>query len=398
MKLKVLLLHNIMWSHYKAAVFSELFSILDKNKFEFKVVQFALTEKQREGLGSIDFSHHRYPYELLFNSSMDEVPIARQIWAIVRVMYNFPCDIIVIPGYAYSMCWIAWLFSVLSRRKIMVSFDSTEMDNPHPWYKEALKRLFIAGCSGAFCYGNKSREYLLKLGMKDKDIHVRCQATDNERIRSNWLTANDKKVELTTTYHFSRHNLIYVGRLSREKNIDSLLSAYARVKKGNPRADDWGLIIVGEGPERQALTKMVADGNMANVYFTGGKSWEEVPAFYALSNVFVLPSLSEPWGLVVNEAMVCGLPVIVSNRCGAAYDILEHGENGFMFDPLDVNDLAGRLSYFVDNHDEIERMGSNSQRLIADFTPLHAAQQMKRGLEETILLHPMVSRSRNLSA
>jgi glycosyltransferase involved in cell wall biosynthesis len=177
-----------------------------------------------------------------------------------------------------------------------------------------------------------------------------------------------------------------VGRLSSEKNVETLLSAFSKLKSENTLAGNWGLIIVGDGPERQNLTKMVTDGNIPNVYFAGGKSWKEVPVFYALSSVFVLPSLSEPWGLVANEAMVCGLPVILSSRCGAAYDILDNGANGFMFDPLDVSELAGRLSYFVDNQDEIERMGANSQHIISGYTPLHAAEQMKQGIEETIKL------------
>jgi glycosyltransferase involved in cell wall biosynthesis len=257
------------------------------------------------------------------------------------------------------------------------------MDNPHFYYKETIKRIFISKCVGAFCYGNKSKEYLIKLGMEEKNIHVRCQATDNDTIRANWMKAIEKKGELTGAHSFSKYNFIYVGRLSSEKNLETLLSAFSKLKKQKAHAANWGLIIVGDGTERQTLTKMVTDGNIANVYFTGGKSWYEVPVFFALSNVFVLPSLSEPWGLVANEAMVCGLPVILSSRCGAAYDILDNGENGFMFDPQDVNDLVGRLSYFVDNPDEIERMGANSHRIISAYTALHAAQQMKLGIEET---------------
>lgn len=389
MKTRILLLHNILWSHYKGLVFSELYKILDKNAFDFTVLQFANTEKQRKGLGKVDISCHDYPYELLFDSSLEEVPLIKKITTFFKVLGQHQYDIIIIPGYAYIFCWIAWLVSITRGKDIIISFDSTEMDNPHVWYKEALKKMFISKCDGAFCYGKKARDYLLKLGMTDNDIHQRCQATDNDMIKKLSSAAVDMKHQLIKAHSVSNYNFIYVGRLSREKNIEALLSAFGKLKIENALAENWGLIIVGDGPDRQSLTQMVSDHNIMNVYFAGGKSWEEVPVFYAMSDVFVLPSLSEPWGLVVNEAMVCGLPVIVSDRCGAAHDVLEDGENGFVFNPLDIDELAGKLGYFVGNQKEIERMGTNSRNMISNYTPLHAAQQMKRGIEATIMSHPL---------
>lgn len=377
MKIRVLLLHNILWSHYKGVVFSNLYNQIDKNEIDLRIVQIALTEKQRKTLGDVDLSCHAYPYKLLFNSSFEEIPPVKRIIAIAKELNSY--DIIIIPGYYNIIFWFAWLISLIRGKKIIVSFDSTEVDHPHVWYKELWKRLFISGCTAAFCYGKKSEEYLLKLGMNPEDIYQRCQATDNDKIKLLHKEAHSKRDELVKKYSVSKYNFVYVGRVSKEKNIDVLLSAFGNLKMESV-SSEWGLIVVGDGPERPHLEQTVSEMNIRDVYFTGGQSWTDVVSFYALGNVFVLPSLSEPWGLVVNEAMVCGLPVIVSNRCGAAYDLVMDGENGFIFDPENIDDLYARL-LFVRNPQELARMGVKSDEIISQYNPRHAAEQMLEGVQ-----------------
>jgi hypothetical protein len=182
MKTKVLILHNVLWSHYKAVVFSELNRLFREDRFELLVLQLAVTGKKQKGFGHIDLSSHNYPYRLLFNKSIEEIPWHKQIPATFKVLTTNHFDIIVIPGYAYVMCWCALLCGHLKGKTIIVSFDSTEMDNPKRWYKEWLKKFFITCCHGAFCYGTKAKEYLIKLGMPEGYIYTRCQATDNRKI------------------------------------------------------------------------------------------------------------------------------------------------------------------------------------------------------------------------
>jgi glycosyltransferase involved in cell wall biosynthesis len=381
MKAKVLLIHNILWSQYKAAVFSALNDILDKKEFDFSVLQIAVTETRRKSLGDFDVSCHRYPYTLLFDSGFEEVGFLRKTCAIFRHLSTRDYDIAVIPGYADSIYWWALLISRVRRRKVIIAFDSTEQDRPRVWYKELSKRAFIAWCDGAFAYGTRSRDYLLKLGMAPEAVRAGCQATDNHAIEAGYASALSLRTELLGKHGFRQFNFIYVGRLSAEKNVDTLLLAFGRVKRGNTHGDSWGLIIVGDGPEKDRLRRLASGQAVEDVHFVGGQPWKRVPTYYALSNVLVLPSFSEPWGLVVNEAMVCGLPVVVSDRCGAACDLVRDGENGFVFDARDVAALSDRLSYYVDAPQESGRMGARSREIISGYTPLHAARQMREGLQ-----------------
>jgi len=128
------------------------------------------------------------------------------------------------------------------------------------------------------------------------------------------------------------------------------------------------------------LVNLVKELNVKDLFFVGGKHWKGVPIYYALSDVFVLLSISEPWGLVVNEAMVCDLPVIVSNRAGAAYGLVREGENGFVFDPFNEQDLLEKMSFFVKNPYKIKKIGKCSKKIIAEYTPEKAAYQMLKGI------------------
>jgi len=138
---------------------------------------------------------------------------------------------------------------------------------------------------------------------------------------------------------------------------------------------------VGDGPERSNIEEYCRNNGAENVVFIGGVSWRDVPKFLALSDVLVLPSTSEPWGLVVNEAMVCGLPVIVSNRCGCIEDLVIDGDTGFAFDPYVPSELLRSMSYFVNSPSEIQRIGSKGEELIRRFSPDAAARQMFTGIK-----------------
>jgi glycosyltransferase involved in cell wall biosynthesis len=162
-----------------------------------------------------------------------------------------------------------------------------------------------------------------------------------------------------------------VGRFSPEKNIILLLRAYQRIKSNV--AKDWGLILVGNGPQRKEIEDYVVKNELRDVALPGFKEKGELCLFYALSDVLILPSISEPWGLVVNEALASELPVIVSNRCGCFPDIVREGVNGFSFDPADEGGLSERMSAFAQGKANAEMMGKSSREILAKYSPQRVA-------------------------
>ncbi len=171
------------------------------------------------------------------------------------------------------------------------------------------------------------------------------------------------------------HNFIYVGRFLEIKNLPRLISAFSSLRQ----ADNWGLILMGEGPVRSEIESR---SDTANIFFFPPGDWKDVAGNLALADVLILPSYSEPWGLVVNEAMVCGLPVIVSQQSGAAADIVQNGFNGFVFDAYEESQLREKMQFFIDNSDRIQEMGKASQEIIVNFSPEKVSEEMYEGFRK----------------
>jgi 1,2-diacylglycerol 3-alpha-glucosyltransferase len=157
---------------------------------------------------------------------------------------------------------------------------------------------------------------------------------------------------------------LYSGRLSPEKNLETLVRAYNRYRQ---RSGAWGLVLAGTGSQRPSLERLAAGSE--GLRFAGPQSYDDLPTFYGLAGCLILPSTRDTWGLVVNEAMASGLPVIVSNRCGCADDLVEHEGNGFLFDPSREDELTGymlRLSAMTE--EERVAMGRRSKEIIRNYS------------------------------
>src|SRR5205807_2078983 len=149
-----------------------------------------------------------------------------------------------------------------------------------------------------------------------------------------------------------------------KKNLARLLQAYALYRAAAGGAS-WKLILLGDGTLRADLERLRDElGLGEDVAMPGFKQYHELPSYYGLAGAFVHASTSEQWGLVVNEGMAAGLPVLVSRACGCAADLVRDGVNGFAFDPLDAGALAGLLGHMAGRGDgDLASMGEASRRI-----------------------------------
>ena len=232
--------------------------------------------------------------------------------------------------------------------------------------------------------GSASREYISKLGMPYRWIWEGYDVVDNGYFSAGAERVLERQREYRDLAGLPRDYFLYVGRFSSEKNLIRLLEAYRRYRQQQPNA--WGLVLVGDGPQREEVFRTVQSLGLEDVVCPGFKQIEDLPLYYALGSAFILPSTSEPWGLVVNEAMASGLPVLVSNRCGSAHDLVSQGNNGYTFDPYDVGDMAECMRKLSDSGDAVRRaMSETSREIIALYTPetwgKNLADCIKRTLE-----------------
>lgn len=306
-------------------------------------------------------------------SSTSQWRLAILLW---RRLNTIRPSLVMVPGYYTVPAIAAALWGRLHSARTVLMSESTEADHARRRWKEAIKGTLVRGLFHyAIVGGTRHRDYLRRLGFDESRIGLRYNVVDNgffaDGVRA--LRAADRSAARDDANGY----FLYVGRLAPEKNLDQLLGSFAAYRR---RGGTWRLVLVGDGPQRahlEALAKTLAIADVAT--FAGHRGTHDLLPFYAHASAFVLPSLREPWGLVVNEAMAAGLPVLVSRVCGAADDLVRDGENGFRFDPRSQEELTGVMLRLSQMPGEALRvMGQRSHEIIDDFSLTRWASEVAR--------------------
>ena len=314
------------------------------------------------------------PVETLFPQEnwreAGQLRVAMKLW---QALDRLQPETVLVPGYYTLPALAAALWARAHGRKSVLMTESTRSDHRRSWWKEATKGALIRALfNWAVAGGAPHARYLRDLHFPAERIARFYDVVDNEGL---YLRCHALQREPRHSYGLPGRYFLYVGRLAAEKNLGGLLDAYLWYRAAGGA---WSLVLVGDGPERSELESRAASSAFSpDIHFAGHKGSAELPLYYAFAGCFVLPSTREPWGLVVNEAMACGLPVIVSDRCGCAEDLVADGENGFVFDP----DADGRLASLLATVEQFTqeqwvRMGCRSLERIAEFSPQKFAEQI----------------------
>ncbi len=380
--MRILIVHNLLWAHYKAAVFEALQREAAKQtNVQVHVLQIARNERSRAGMETTaaEAPVYQYSYDLLFDRYFEDTSPMERAKALLSRARAYKPNVITLTGY-YDPAQLALLFwAKLRGIRVIMQNESTTADNQRTGPKESFKRWLISLFDGFFCFGSRSADYLLALNVPPRKILLRKNAVDNQTLRRVYEQALSTRQAEQQHLRLPSRNFIYVGRLIGVKNVPALLTAFAQACQQAPAAD-WGLILLGDGADQPTLYQQTTELGLTNVVsFQPAQPWYRVPAFLALSDVLVLPSQSEPWGLVVNEAMVCGLPVIVSSQCGCVPDLVRDGTTGFVFDPANTDQLTQLLTNFMTGRVDTRAMRQAALDQIAPYAPEVVAREMLAG-------------------
>ena len=283
---------------------------------------------------------------------------------------------VLVPGYYNLPALTAAIWSRLHGRRTVLMTESTEQDHARSSWKESAKSILIRGLFGwAIAGGEPHVRYLEKLGFPKARVGRFYNVVDNQFFlsRTDRLRATSSAAARALPAPY----FLYVGRLSEEKNVAGLLEAFAGYRS---RGGKWRLAIAGDGPQAGQLHHAARQLEIDHlVEWMGMRTAEELVELYAFASCFVLPSTREPWGLVVNEALASALPVIVSNRCGCAPELVQDGRNGFLFDP----ECAGQLEqnmWYLSQLSERDRgqMAVASREIVSRYSPRNWAAEVER--------------------
>ncbi len=285
-----------------------------------------------------------------------------------RELRAFRPDAVIVYGYNTATTLLAVLWAGKHRIPVLIRSDSNLLEEEgKPPLVLAFKRLFLRWLTsrvyGFLSVGTSNSQYWLRYGAKPEKIFLARYAVDNDYFRSQAARYRTCREQIREENGWrQRFLLLYVGRLAKQKGIDVLIEAFRRISE--VRAD-IGLLVVGEGPERTALEKRAQ--NLPQVYFLGFHDWNQLPKFYAAADLFVLPSVREPWGLVVNEAMASGLPVIATQKIGSAQDLIIEGQSGYLVPASDAEAMASAIDRACESEERLRAMGEGAQRVIASW-------------------------------
>ncbi|HVS10401.1 MAG TPA: glycosyltransferase family 4 protein [Planctomycetota bacterium] len=215
--------------------------------------------------------------------------------------------------------------------------------------------------------GKRNRDFYVDYGIPPGRLFDCPHFVDNERFAHAADASRLRREELRTGWGVPEDAVcaVFAGKLQPLKNVDGLLAALDRARASAPRLH---LLIVGEGSEGGRLRRLARERSLP-VSWAGFLNQSEMPGAYAAADLLVLPSQSETWCLVVNEAMACGRPAIVSDLVGCGSDLIVEGETGWRFPCGDVEALAAALAHAASDPEQLERMGAAARaRVLADYS------------------------------
>lgn len=307
--------------------------------------------------------------------SLQTVRVNQLFAAVHRTLSQVNPDVVAIAGYFQPGMLAALSWSRLHQKPVILLSASKEDDAPRTGIKEQLKRRLIHQYQAALVGGQPQKRYLLKLGIPENRIFLGYNVVGNEVFHPDRLRSLPNPVKAPF--------FLSINRFIEKKNIPNLITAYAAYVEKT--SEPWDLVLCGDGELRPQIEAQIqAEGLSDRVHLPGFLQQAELMPYFAHANCFIHASYQEQWGLVVNEAMAAGLPVLVSNRCGCFEDLVIEGVNGWGFDPNSVEQMQQFMSKVSSDVNYAKTMGGAALRHIEKFSPNYFAQGLHQAVESVL--------------
>ncbi|MDZ4860902.1 MAG: glycosyltransferase [Candidatus Hydrogenedentes bacterium] len=389
-EIRVLLLHNFL-SPYRAPLFDELAGRFDLDVWILGDIR--SVREWRADAGDAKFRMRNLPrvsvplgsrYNVILINPTLPVALSRQ-----------RADVIICCAWDTPAAFYASLHAWLTGTPFILWSGSTPAENTLlRRFTRPLVRALVRSATAWLAYGSRAKEYLVSLGARKDKTFLAYNTVETESFAKTAMESDSARLREWLGIK-SRYVALYCGNLLDLKGVGDLVEGFGRVCGGGirtntdghgrstdvdnrfavmPTAPDITLLLVGSGKHETKFRAMVRElGIESRVIFTGFVAREAMPGYYALADLQVVPSRSEVWGLVINEALACGVPVLATDACGAAPDLLTHGVNGYVVPARNPETLAAAMRDHFDHPERHAAMRDAARASIAPFTMTRAA-------------------------
>ena len=364
--------HHARWEAFAATTGNETHLLELTGQDEFRVLEFS--------------SKSRYRRHTLFPSPGASRAEIRK--AVADRLDALRPEVICVSGWGVAVSLAALEWASRNWVPIVMLSESNEFDEARSTIKEWIKRRLVGLCASGLAGGTPQADYLMKLGLPRGRVFTGYDVVDNRFFEEEARKIGDRRWEIgkeKSPYFFA------CARFGKKKNLPGMIRAYARYRQlvlstlDTRHSTVFDLVIAGEGRERSLIEQTIRDYGVADhVHLVGPKGYGELPSYYAHASAFIHASTTEQWGLVVNEAMAAGLPVLVSNRCGCAADLVKDGENGSTFDPTNEEQMADLMLRISSDEERAKEMGRKSREIIENWGPARFASGLSSAIETAL--------------
>jgi glycosyltransferase involved in cell wall biosynthesis len=377
--------HIVYWNNIPAPYMVERFNaVARRGNIDLEVWFGARTEPDRSW--AIEESTWEFPYRYLPRVGIGSRRLTLPSSVLSARRPDLLVSLYATPSFLVGLR-LAWWRSWRTALWVEVTFDS--WIKRRGW-KEALKRVVFQRVDGIITPGQDGRAFAERYGVASERVHIVRHVVDAGYFASESAVWRPERDGIRAELGVSGVVFVYVGRLWWVKGTGPLLDAYASVARELP--DDTSLLLVGDGPEEARIARMCKRDGLS-VKLAGFRQKAELPRMYAAGDVFVFPSLGDTYGLVVDEAMAAGLPIISTTAVGEIRERVVDGVNGCLVPPGDPGALATAMRHLAADSALRSQMGACSAETIAPYTPNSWAQAFEKAVE-TILSSRRMGSSR----
>lgn len=291
------------------------------------------------------------------------------------------------PDIMLSDGFFQWTYAALVNRAIrgiphIMCYERTKHTERNVTKTRiAARKLASRYIDAVCCNGIQTKEYLLDFGFHEDRLFIGNMAADTAGLAKSVTEQTEYDTnQLKNKYGLTGKVFLYVGQLIPRKGIFELLNAWKRFESKVP---GQSLVLLGKGEQFEAVQNFIAENDLKNIYLPGQVDYSEVVRFYAVADIFVMPTLEDNWSLVVPEAMSCSLPVICSKYNGCWPEMIKP-ENGWVFDPHNNSDFDNVLLTAWDNREHWEKMGTESFQIVEKYSPEKIAEKIFQACKITL--------------
>lgn len=350
--MKVLIISNIP-SPYRIDFFNELGKIVDLTViFEAKT---AKGIKFNWNINEIKW------FKAIFLKEGD-IEEKKVDWSILKYIKKNHYDVFIVTSYAYLTEMVALLTLKLKKIPYYLEIDGGLLRNGENYFKSKFKSFLISKAKGYFSPSKSSDDFLVYYGADREQIYrYPFTSLKREDILDEVIRA-DEKLALKKQLNIHEEKVVLsVGRFIHGKGFDVLLNACNEIGK------DIGVYIVGGNPTEEYV-KLINKYNLTNVHFISFKTKEELKSYYKAADLFVLPTRGDVWGLVINEAMCHGLPVITTDKCVAGLELVKDHENGYIVPSENSLELGEKIKLVLSDKNRKVKMSEESLKIISKYS------------------------------